>query len=221
MRNSETGRASKLQGFANLIIMTEGMANYAPPTEDLQLEHLNVVRTKAETAHQAVSEATALCQEARGIRNTAMQPLNRTVNSIKDLIGSMGLSNDVNEGVKSLCYSITGNKKLSQLGFDARIDHFSQLIDVLKGQTKYNPNRTELQVNSLEAMRDGLLKEMQNVNTCEIALKSAQREQKEAFSGETGLYGITRRVKLYLKSIFGTRSPEYKAVVRITKVITS
>lgn len=219
MKNSETGRASKLQGFANLVIMTTGMDNYSPPSEDLQLEHLNVVKTKAETAHQAVSESTALCQEARGQRNTAMYPLNRTVNSIKDLTESMGLSMDVLEGVKSLCYSITGNKKLSQLGFEARIDHFSQLIDILKGQTAYKPSRSELQVESLEAMRDGLQKEVQNVKSCEIALKSAQREQNEAFGSASGLYGITRRVKLYLKSVFGSRSPEYKEVVRITRVI--
>lgn len=219
MSNTESGRANKLQAFATLITFASNGIDYAPPTDDLSVENLKVILTKAEDGHQKVSQANAECQMARSKRNELMTPLNAKARSIKDLAAAINAPQEVYHRLKVLSDSISGNRKLSQLSFDSRIDSFAQIIDVVKGIENYAPTREELQVSGLETYLQEMKTAVKAVIDCEQNLKQAQIEQKTLFGDGTGLYGTTRRVKLYLKSLLGPRNPQYKEVIRITKVI--
>nr|WP_321451973.1 hypothetical protein [uncultured Carboxylicivirga sp.] len=220
MSLTETGRASKMQAANNFITFLNSISNYAPPSPDLTVSHLEEVLRTATESHEKVSVIQAECAIARGNRNTVMKPLSKTALAVKDLMASMDIVEEVYQSIKALCDKITGSSRLSQQGTEARVDHFSQLINILKGLDNYAPAREELQIAQLESFLQQMKDGINNVYTCENNLKHAQIIQKEAFNGDNGLYGITRRIKLYLKSLFGARSAQYKAIVRTTRVIT-
>ncbi|MBS2097455.1 hypothetical protein [Carboxylicivirga linearis] len=220
MSLTETGMASKLQAANNFITYLKSQSSYTPPSPDLTVSHLEEVLKTASESHEKVSVIQAECAMARGQRNIVMKPLSKTALAVKDLMASIDIVEEVYQSIKALCDKITGSRRLSQQGTEARVDHFSQMIDVLKGLDNYAPAREELQISQLESFLQQMKDGINNVYTCENKLKHAQTIQKEAFNGDNGLYGITRRIKLYLKSLFGARSAQYKEVVRITRVIT-
>ncbi|HNW97454.1 MAG TPA: hypothetical protein PKK00_03450 [Bacteroidales bacterium] len=108
----------------------------------------------------------------------------------------------------------------SQMSYDNRIDNFAKLINLLTSETGYIPNETDLKVATLNT----LLTNMKTKNTAVInaitALSNARIERnKILYKENTGLYNIAMDVKVYVKSVFGSTSPEYKEIsgIKFTK----
>ncbi len=218
---TETGRASKLSAFGDLKNFLGGMQPmYDPLIDTLNVEFLNQVQERATQAHQEVSALDAAYRIALTKRNIAVQPLNGTVRSIVDLVAALNLANGHLPKVRSLANSIVGNSKLSQQGFEARIDHFNQFVDLIRSLDGYTPDREHLQVTSLQSLLDNMKAARQELALKESALNAARLKRDVAFSAEDGLIATTRRVKLYLKSLLGRRSDGYKQVIRITKPLS-
>lgn len=217
---SETGRASKLSAFGDLKNFLNSLQPaYNPPADDLKIDSLNQVHERAISAHQEVSAMDAAYRIALNKRNLCVKPLNNVVRSSVNLILALNLGNGQTPKMKSLANAITGNNKVSQQSIDARLDHFNQYIDLLRSLDGYTPEREGLQIPSLEALHAEISNANQEVGLKESALVAARMKRDEVFGAEDGLIMMTRRVKLYLKSLFGERSDGYKQVVRITKVL--
>ena len=218
--SSETGRASKLSAFGNLKnFLGDLQPPYNPPADNLKVDFLNQVQDRATQAHQVVSTTDAAYRVALNKRNVAVKPLNGTVRSIVDLVAALNLANGHLPKVKSLAKSITGNSKLSQQGFEARIDHFNQFIDLIRNLDGYTAGRDHLQIANLETLLESMKDTSKDLALKESTLNAVRLQRNAAFSAEDGLVATTRRVKLYLKSLLGHNSEAYKQVVRITKVL--
>ena len=104
----------------------------------------------------------------------------------------------------------------SQMSYDNRLDNLSKLVNLLSSETGYAPNETELKVATLNTM----LTTMKAKNTAVInaitALSNARIERnKILYKDGTGVYDVAQDVKAYIKSVFGTTSPEYKQVSKL------
>lgn len=101
----------------------------------------------------------------------------------------------------------------SQRSIDKLIEHLSKLTDVVRLEPNYQPNEADLSINGL----DQTLANAKAQNTAVINsstdwnMKRLSRD-KELYDKKTGLVTIGKDVKLYLKSIFGLKSPEYKII---------
>jgi len=217
---SETGRASRLSAFDDLINFLGGLQPaYHPPADNLQIDHLQQVYERAAQAHQVVSVTDAAYRVALNKRNETVKPLNGIVRSVVNLVMALGLANGQTPKVKSLAKAITGNVKLSQQSIEARMDHFNQFIVLIGSMDGYTPDRELLKIAALQSLHQVMKETNKELAKKENLLTSARMQREAAFNDEDGLVQNTRRVKLYLKSLLGERTDAYKQVIRVTQGI--
>lgn len=102
---------------------------------------------------------------------------------------------------------------VSQQSYDQQIEHLSKLIALLNASSAYSPNEADLTVTALQAKQAAL----QSANGAVIdayTLYSNSRiaRNEELYNPVTGLVPTAINVKKYIKSVFGTTSPQYKQV---------
>lgn len=112
------------------------------------------------------------------------------------------------------------NVSVSQLGFDSMVEHYSKLIDLLTTVVPYNPNENELKIVGLNT----LLTSMKSSNTAVITattnyLTARINRDNFVYKASTGVVEVAQDAKDYVKSVFGTKSPQYKQVsaIKFTK----
>jgi len=115
---------------------------------------------------------------------------------------------------------IPKNVSVSQLSFDSMIEHYSKLIDLLSTVVLYNPNENELKVSGLNT----LLTSMKTSNTAVITattnyINARISRDNLIYTKNTGVVEVAQGAKDYVKSVFGTASPQYKQVssIKFTK----
>lgn len=102
---------------------------------------------------------------------------------------------------------------VSQQSYDSMIEHMEKLINLLSSIPAYNPNENELKITSLNT----LLTSMKTSNTAVITAYTNWSNTRIMrndilYRKITGLVDIALECKNYVKSIFGSGSPQYKQV---------
>lgn len=104
----------------------------------------------------------------------------------------------------------------SQQSYDSRIEVFDKQIALLATVPEYQPNEAELQVATLQAQYANL----KTANTAVVDLATATDNQRltrneTMYNSETGMLAMAASVKNYVKSVYGTTSPQYKQIAGI------
>ncbi|MCD6020282.1 MAG: hypothetical protein K0S53_3403 [Bacteroidetes bacterium] len=99
---------------------------------------------------------------------------------------------------------------------DNLIANFSNLIQLLSLVPTYAPNEVELSINGLNTF----LATMKSTNSLLINAYTSYSNELTArnqtlYMDNTGLVAIAAKVKLYVKSVYGLRSPQYKKVAAL------
>lgn len=105
---------------------------------------------------------------------------------------------------------------VSQQGIDQVLSNFSQLIELTKAEAAYAPNETELTTQSLEAFYNELRAKNQLFIDTETDLNNARIARNNLMYGaDSNIAAIAQNTKNYIKSVFGSNSPQYKSVSAI------
>jgi hypothetical protein len=81
---------------------------------------------------------------------------------------------------------------------------------------EYAPNEPELTVSSLTALYDDMFAKNQAVIKAEQPLNNLRITRNELLYKEnTGVHDVANAAKLYIKSVFGATSPQYKQVASL------
>lgn len=98
----------------------------------------------------------------------------------------------------------------AQLSFINRANHFRGLIEHIDGFENYEPNEEDLKLPALKAVLADLEMHNRLAATSEKELEKAIIERNFAlYDPKTGLYKTTKRVKRYIKSVFGAESDQF------------
>jgi hypothetical protein len=105
---------------------------------------------------------------------------------------------------------------VSQQSYDSLLDHFLKLKETISQEPLYVPNEADLSIAGITS----LITAMQTANTGVINATTAYSNSriirdKTLYDESTGLVPIASEVKLYVKSLFGASSPEYKQVSKL------
>lgn len=101
----------------------------------------------------------------------------------------------------------------SQQSYDSMIDHYTKLIQSLTQETNYAPNETDLQTTSLNTLLNNMSTANTNVIDTYTAWSNARIKRDDIlYNVLTGLAQTAADTKLYIKSVFGAASPQYKQV---------
>lgn len=109
---------------------------------------------------------------------------------------------------------------VSQQSYDSIVENFFKLIEMIKSEPTYMPNEADLKVAALEALQaDMLAKNKAVVDAATDLSNSRIARNKILYADKTGLYDIAMEVKIYIKSVYGATSPQYKQVsgIKFTK----
>lgn len=232
----ETGFTKNVANFQQLIsFCTAYGVKYTPSKDNLILMNLNLKHNEAEVGIQSVKIAKTALDNAINDRLALFKPMKKLATRIISALKVSGASPEKIKDAQGMYRKIQGgraarmktavngtaegeaiekkNISVSQQGYDMQISHFEHLIHILNSEVNYNPNENDLKVSSLSTYRSELQQATARVMTAFTAAVNARnRRDTVLFDKNTGLCKVAQDVKEYVRSIYGSGSPEHLQV---------
>lgn len=236
---SETGHAKNVANFEDLIsFCTAYGATYNPTKAALKIPTLAAQLAAATTTLQSVKVAKTAYDNATNAREVTFKPLKSLTTKVVNAIAATEATAQTVADVKSTNNKIQGRRakavakpdakalaagaepvktaSTSQQSFDKMIDNFAQLIATLTAEPKYQPNENDLKLAALNAiLADMKAKNTAVINVTTAASNARIARNKVLYDNTTGLVDTAQAVKLYVKSVYGATSPQYKQVTAL------
>ena len=240
---SETGHATNVANFETLIsYITAFGTDYNPSKDRLTIPELQKILSDAKGSLNAVNVAFSAHSNAAAARESAFEPLSKLVTRANNALKATDTTTQVDDSAKTLVRKIQGTRasaklteeekkaleaegksttqiSTSQMGFTDRIENFGKFITLLSSIPDYTPNEEDLKTESLTASLDNLIIKNSAVLPTEVQLSNARIARNEIQDRPlTGLVDIAFDAKVYIKSVFGATSPQYKQVSKLAFV---
>lgn len=223
---SETGHAKNLSNFALLISYCLSYEiKFQPSSDKIKIPALQTKHTDCQNLMQAVNIASIPFIEAVNQRQILFDPLRTFITRVVNSAEASDITVQDIADIKTYARKIQGRRaskktekshSASQMSFVQRIDHLSSLVEFLAVLTKYTPNETELTVASIRTMITNMEDASSLIYSLEPALGNARIARNKAmYEKDTGLTELTKKVKKYVKSVFGSTSEEYKQIAAL------
>lgn len=237
---SETGHARNVANFDSLIssVIAFGQA-YNPSKESIKLPALQSLQSAAKESLHNLYVAQAAHSNAVGAREDAFAPLSKLATRIYNSLRASDTSEQVDQTAQSVIRKLQGRRasakispeekktleeqgievnqiSASQMSYNSRISNFDRLITLLLIIPEYKPNETDLQVATLQALSLQLKSKNTDVMNTSISLYNHRMvRNKILYDKNTGLIDIAFDSKIYIKSVFGATSPQFKQVSKL------
>lgn len=238
--NSETGHLKNVTNFESLIALATAFdASYNPSTPAIKIPGLQAILDDAKASINAVDIALIAYTNAVGEREASFIPFDKLINRVNSSLKASGVTEQVTDSAKTIVRKLQGKRanttlteeeikamqaegkdinqiSVSQLSYDGRLGNFDKLITLLLSVPDYNPNEEELKIESLKALKTDLNTKNNAVLTATIQLSNARIARNNVlYKPSTGLVDVAAQAKLYMKSVFGASSPQYKQVSKL------
>jgi len=237
---SETGHAKNVANFESLISFVKGYgATYNPSKDSIRIEALEVILANAKNSFIDIDTVFPAYTNAVSAREFAFAPLSKIITRVNNAIKATDTTEQVDESVKTLVRKLQGirasakitdedKKQLeaegkevnqisaSQMGYDNRVENLYKLLMLLNSIPQYNPNEEELKISTLTALYEDLkTKNMAVVETTTPLSNSRIARNEVLYKPLSGLVDIAFDTKVYIKSVFGPSSPQFKQVSKL------
>ena len=239
----ETGCIQNVANFETLIsYITAFGTDYNPSKNSLTIPELQKILSEAKVSLSTVNVAFSAHSNASAARESAFEPLSKLVTRANNALKATDTTTQVDDSAKTIVRKLQGTRasaKLtdeekkaleaegksstqissSQMSFDDRIENFDKFITLLSSIPNYAPNEEDLKITSLSALRDDLRTKNTEVLPTEVQLSNARIARNEIQDKPlTGLVDIAFDAKVYIKSVYGATSPQYKQVSKLAFV---
>lgn len=234
----ESGHGQNVAAFEQLVSFCKGYGtSYNPAKDSLKISNLETVFKNTTTAFSKLVTTKQALNNAINSRATTFDSVKALLTRISSGLQAFGVSELTLADVKGIMRKMRGERagssakrgavtkdgeairtvSAAQTGYDSQVEHMSRLVELLSKEAAYKPNETDLKVSALEA----LLAKMKGANT---AVASAYTDYSNALANRdallyndlTGLVQLGKQVKLYVKSVYGAQSAQFKQVGGVT-----
>ena len=237
---SETGHAKNVANFDSLISSVIAFGEtYNPSKESIKLTALQSVQTTAKDSLNNLYIAQATYSNAVSARDNAFEPLSKLATRIYNSLRATDTTEQVDKSAQTIIRKIQGRRasakisaeekktleaqgvevnqiSASQMSYDSRLENFDRLIMLLATIPEYKPNEVELQVETLKSLYSELKNKNTDVISASVQLSNNRiNRNKILYTQNTGLVDIAFNSKIYIKSVFGATSPEFKQVSKL------
>ncbi len=238
---SETGHAKNVANFETLISFCKGYGTYYNPSRDaLKVANLEALLTKAKEAINNCTTKQTLFDNATDVRKDSFANIKPLGTKVVNALAVSGVDDSIIEGARTINRKLQGKRattkkdttsnaegttpptaknsiSVSQLSYDYQIEHLYGLVELVSTHAEYQPNETELKVADLKTY----ITNLKALNTKVINANtewSNSRVYRDSllYTDKTGLVQIANDVKLYILSVFGKTSMQYKQVSKIS-----
>jgi len=239
----ETGCIQNVANFETLIsYITAFGTDYNPSKNSLTIPELQKILSESKVSLSTVNVAFSAHSNASAARESAFEPLSKLVTRANNALKATDTTTQVDDSAKTIVRKLQGTRasaKLtdeekkaleaegksstqissSQMSFDDRIENFDKFITLLSSIPNYAPNEEDLKITSLSALRDDLRTKNIVVLPTEVQLSNARIARNDIQDRPlTGLVDIAFDAKVYIKSVYGATSPQYKQVSKLAFV---
>jgi len=237
---SETGHQINVVNFDEMNTYVVGYGTvYNPSKASIKLAALQALALSAKTAIGAVNSALPAYSNAVSAREVAFEPLSKLTTRIINALKATDTTTQVDESAQTLARKIQGARATakkteaektalategtvvteissSQMSYDSRLDSFDKLIKLLASVPLYAPNEADLKVTALTTYYNDLKAKNAAVVTATVPLSNARISRNDIlYKTNTGVVDIAFDVKVYVKSVFGATSPQYKQISKL------
>jgi hypothetical protein len=224
----------------SLISFVKGYgATYNPSKDSIKLVALEAILANAKQSLIDIDTLFPAYTNAVSAREFAFAPLSKIITRVNNAIKATDTTELVDDSVKTLVRKLQGtrasakisdeDKKLlaedgkevnqisaSQMGYDNRVENLYKLLMLLNSIPQYNPNEEELKISTLTALYEDLKAKNTAVVETTTPLSNSRIARNEVmYKPLAGLVDIAFDTKVYIKSVFGPSSPQYKQVSKL------
>jgi DNA repair exonuclease SbcCD ATPase subunit len=213
---------------------------YNPSKESIKLSALNALLASAKGSINQVNSSEPAYKNAVSAREAAFAPLGKLITRVNNSLKASNSSSQVDDSAMTLVRKLQGRRATpkmsdeekkaiesegkevnqissSQMSYDSRIDNFDKLIKLLASEPEYAPNEADLTIDSLTTLYNDLSSKNTAVINATVPLNNARIARNNVlYTPLTGVVDISADVKMYVKSVFGATSPQYKAISGLT-----
>jgi hypothetical protein len=177
---------------------------------------------------------------AIGERTAAFEPLDKLVTRVLRVAETLDLNETALKALKELVRRIHGTRavpkktttnsndpntdpanehkyvSVSERSFTQRIEHFAQIIALLRAEPKYAPYEQDLTCNALELFHNKMVTTNQAAEIASYPLGTARNHRNQIlYADTTGLVDVAHDVKKYVRGALGQDSNEYKMIQKL------
>lgn len=230
---SETGHAKNVDNLGLLIANIASYGDrYKPIKPSILLEALKKMEADGRAVVLAVNDAMPIYSRATIERDNAFAPLGQLVTRSLNSLRASSTSEQIDEAASAIVRKIRGNRttakaaaatgvavatvSTSQQSYDSVIDNYERYIQYLAATPEYAPNEEDIKLPVLKALAVDLRAKNTACNNAKVAIDNARMARNRVlYTPLTGLVDVALDAKTYIKSLFGSTSPEYKLVAKI------
>lgn len=237
---SETGHANNVANFEVLITSTTAFGTFYNPSKDtLKTPSLQTLLNAAKESLNAVNVAQSAYSNAVAARESAFEPLSKLITRVNNALKATDTTTQVDESAQTIVRKLQGKRasakltdeekqaleaegkevnqiSATQLSYDSRLENFDKLIMLLSSVELYNPNEEDLKITSLTTYYNELKAKNTDVLVPTIHLSNARISRNDVlYKSHTGLVDLAFDTKVYIKSVFGATSPQYKQISKL------
>lgn len=237
---SETGHAINVTNLETLItVVTAYGSSYNPSKDSVKLPALQALLTASKESLNAVNIAQSAYSNAVAARESTFEPFSKLITRVNSALKASDTTVQVDESARTIVRKLQGKRasakltdeeikaleaegkevtqiSAAQLSYDSKLENFDKLIMLLTSVPQYNPNEEDLKITALTALYNEFKAKNTDVLTATIQLSNARISRDEIlYKPLTGLFDIAADTKMYVKSIFGATSPQFKQISKL------
>ena len=234
---SETGHVKNVANFDTLIVAIAGYGGaYNPSKSAIEPVNMGTILQAAGLNMSEVNMALSRNSITIAAREQAFTSLSSLSTRILNAVGACGVSEQIFNATRSLVHKLQGRRATprltavekatlaaagettteissSQMGFINRIDFLDKLIQLLFVMPEYSPNEEDLKpvnlINYYNLLKSTNSQALATENQLDIARAS---RNETLYRPVEGMVDTAKAAKMYIKSLFGAQSAQYKHV---------
>ena len=233
---AETGHAKIVANFQTLIAFAKGYGTtYNPAKNSLKIPQLEALLAEAKASLTDVLAKNTAYNSKVNERSVAFSDLKTFSTRLLNALHVTEASPQLIDDAKGYNRKIQGQRKTtlkpvledadarapklnstSHQSYVQMVNHFEGLISVLSSEPTYTPNETDLQIATLQTKKTILENKNEAVETAFTQISNSRNARNATlYDNKESIYEIATEVKKYVKSIYGTKSPEFAQVSSI------
>ena len=237
---SETGHPKNVANFENLVSFCVGFGvTYNPSKVTLKVPALQTQLASCKANITSVTTSSVAFNNAVNARMMAFDGLKKLSTRLLNALDATNASTQLVKDFKTVNAKVQGSKltkadagkaptpidpntpvvdtqktiSSSQQSYSSLIEHIATIITILSTEPTYVPNETDLKIVTLNT----LLTNLKNTNTAVINAYTTVSNSRVArdlslYNTTNGLCTIAKEVKMYVKSLYGATSLQYKQI---------
>ncbi|MEK7719873.1 MAG: hypothetical protein AAB347_09730 [Bacteroidota bacterium] len=235
--SSDQGHIRNAVNYDKLILTcTSFGTGYNPSKAALIIAAMQAQATAAKNSLTTMNALMPAYKNAVTARVTAFKPFDKLITRVNNALKASDTTKEVIQSAQTIVRKLQGRRatpkkteeeknaatetgkeiveiSASQRGYDNRLDNLDKLIQLLSSVSQYVPNEADLKIAALTALYADLKAKNLAVINAEIPLNNARIARNDTmYKDDTGLVDVASDVKIYLRSVFGATSPQFKQV---------